>query len=586
MNGEYWTFKPISEATRKEKEDDYKNIIYIIENGKYEEIAKLEVLSNLEVDRAKKDFPEVDIDELKEKLVYENRNTHTVLSHREIDFLCSLIENYCNREGKEIEISKFVQDAKWLEGYDKWKAKIPQNPQVFDLLREQKPYKLLETVELLMLMPTYYDALVGSSDRFTAYKVVRNEEERNIKFNVMLYLAEEIYKKSIEKKEGTDIDDIVSKVIADKIIDFYVLIGLENIINKEEKEIIKKSKAAFIGDIKKTVKEKYKESNSKECTIEDSELEKKIINSFYSVINTDSILKKCVQTYLIPDYKYDEIPHLGITQGDLEFGRLRSYAEYFIMYNISYNTIKEKVENKIKKMGIKNPGNIDYPLIIRNNELSLWKAPVSLDNFEGSFMGRLLTWINGEKKVNNTFFSQNYKDINKLISKEYETYEKNKKEMLEGIIKSLEENNDEEFDVPINNEEIKSMIENRMKNTKQEPHMRIKRQTEDKTFWDYRSGKSKPDGHVNDRVAQAKKVMNLLSVEENINLHDTQIRSAFNIIKKNIDNIIDTNDGSKEDLYKQILAQYEQYCDNIKNNVDDKTKIILFKMVLYSYAPF
>lgn len=620
MNGEYWTFNKPGEIINLEK------------NGEYNEIAKLEVLSNIEVDRAKKDFPPVAIGKLKKDLTFEYRNKTTDISDNSIVFLYYVVKRYC--ANNNIEFSDLCQDERFCELLSICKEteeSMLSRVELGNIYEDNKENKELinrifeynhgdsEHVKLdvLLMMPTYYNELLHKSDFQTLYKVNKGD----MKINIMLYLVEKIYKDSKNKSisKENNIDNIINLVISDKIIDYFILKGLLEklrLINakgsnedenkrdndgEETNSVASNIQSDFLKDIVLKVREYIAENGMSQETFSNEKIINKIIVSFESIAKNQSIMEKCVYTLTIHHFKYTENYDGYVTFAErepMEFELSRSYAKYFMLFNKSYNEVKKRGKyvydtyfsnNDVLKHDdrYKELSHMDYSLIINNKTLSVWKAPVSLDDYEGSFMGQLFTWINGEVEKDNKYFEKLFIDENTIINEEYERYKQYELELYNLPDEELE------YDPKKRVYRISGDL-NGADLINGKKHMKFDGKiSENRTFVEYADCKDALDDHIGDRLEQVRKVLdcyNSYSVLEQREENDKVITKAFNNIYKNIRKILEqkniTNIEYKK-AFKTLLGQYESYCDSKCSDEEvDKIEQILFMMVLYSYSPF
>lgn len=413
MNGEFWNNHYINNnkvATGRESIEGYRAIW---RDGDYKTLCILEVLSNLEVDRAKNNYPKSKIGCYKKEFMKDLRYRWDLnpLNLKErikiIDIIggveelrSELEEHYMDYYRNNDESDGFVVD---MVPYD-------YDEDYEDILRKRDEYRTECMLLVCNFIPDYYKNITGQKEKpiYSYYQGSKEDNQYTIHINILLFWV--VF--------------IQGNINIETVVRYLILKSLYKIICEEEKDLLN-SENNERKEIKDNINNKLKEINKKMDFLYEKEKYVKALNVLAKADYSEYLGYYCYSFRKMKEYIDMKPDNLEAEKAEKE----QSEAE------ILNSELKGLIDNA--KELIHKDIEIQTSLFINEYKFSVSVKPEIVNNVDHSFMGQLYRITARNSKYN-------ISDINCTDDKN-----KNIKEDLEKImrdIKEIEEENKERTD--------------------------------------------------------------------------------------------------------------------------------------------
>lgn len=418
MNGEFWSNHYINNNKVANGRESIEGYRAIWRDGDYKTLCILEVLSNLEVDRAKKNYPKSNISYYKEEFMKGLRYRWDLnpLNLKErikiIDIIggveelrSELEEHYMDYYRNNDESDGFVVD---MVPYD-------YDEDYEDILRKRDEYRTECMLLVCNFIPDYYKNITGQKEKpfYSYYQGSKEDNQYTIHINILLFWV--VF--------------IQGNINIETVVRYLILKSLYKIICEEEKDLLN-SENNERKEIKENINNKLKEINKKMDFLYEKEKYVKALNVLAKADYSEYLGYYCYSFRKMKEYIDMKPDNLEAEKAEKE----QSEAE------ILNSELKGLIDNA--KELIHKDIEIQTSLFINEYKFSVSVKPEIVNNVDHSFMGQLyrIKAKNSKYKKGIDFIS----DINCTDDKN-----KNIKEDLEKImrdIKKIEEENKERTD--------------------------------------------------------------------------------------------------------------------------------------------
>ena len=394
MNGEFWNNHYINNnkvATGRESIEGYRAIW---RDGDYKTLCILEVLSNLEVDRAKKNYPKSKIGCYKKEFMKDLRYRWDLnpLNLKErikiIDIIggveelrSELEEHYMDYYRNNDESDGFVVD---MVPYD-------YDEDYEDILRKRDEYRTECMLLVCNFIPDYYKNITGQKEKpiYSYYQGSKEGKQYTIHINILLFWV--VF--------------IQGNINIETVVRYLIFKRLYKIICKEKKDLV----------ISENINNKLKEISNKMDFLYEKEKYVKALNELAKADYSEYLVYYCYSFRKMKEYI------------DMKPDNLEAETD---------NSILKELIDKAKNLIGKNI-EIQTSLFIKDYKFSVSVKPEIVNNVDYSFMGQLYRITAKNSKYN-------ISDINCTDDKNKNIKEDLKKIMID--IKKIEEENKERTD--------------------------------------------------------------------------------------------------------------------------------------------
>ena len=392
MNGEFWNNHYINNnkvATGRESIEGYRAIW---RDGDYKTLCILEVLSNLEVDRAKKNYPKSKIGCYKKEFMKDLRYRWDLnpLNLKErikiIDIIggveelrSELEEHYMDYYRNNDESDGFVVD---MVPYD-------YDEDYEDILRKRDEYRTECMLLVCNFIPDYYKNITGQKEKPIYLDCQESDRQYTIHINILLFWV--VF--------------IQGNINIETVVRYLIFKRLYKIICKEKKDLV----------ISENINNKLKEISNKMDFLYEKEKYVKALNELAKADYSEYLVYYCYSFRKMKEYI------------DMKPDNLEAETD---------NSILKELIDKAKNLIGKNI-EIQTSLFIKDYKFSVSVKPEIVNNVDYSFMGQLYRITAKNSKYN-------ISDINCTDDKNKNIKEDLKKIMID--IKKIEEENKERTD--------------------------------------------------------------------------------------------------------------------------------------------
>lgn len=427
MNGEYWNTHFINEEKKTIVRGSVKDLCieeHLWRDGDYKTLCILEVLSNLEVDRAKKNYPKSKIGcykkefmkdlryrwaicplNLEERKEIIDKIEEEVLLKEELkkEMIKQYMDYYCNND----ETDSYAEDMVPYNGEDTLEDII--------LKRDERRTECI--IEVCNLIPEYYKNITGQKEKpiYSYYQGSKEDNQYTIHINILLFWV--VF--------------IQGNINIETVVRYFLLKSLYKIICEEEKDLLN-SENNERKDIKDNINNKLKEINKKMVFLYEKENYVKALNVLAKADYSEYLVYYCYSFRKMKEYIDMKPDNLEAEKAEKE----QSEAE------ILNSELKGLIDNA--KELIHKDIEIQTSLFIKDYKFSASVKPYTINSIDHSFMGQLysITARNIQYKKGIDFISNiNCTDVKSkeidVKSKEIQKELKKKLENIEKIINNF-----------------------------------------------------------------------------------------------------------------------------------------------------
>ena len=419
MNGEFWNNHYINNnkvATGRESIEGYRAIW---RDGDYKTLCILEVLSNLEVDRAKKNYPKSKISSYKKEFMKDLRYRWDLnpLNLKErikiIDIIggveelrSELEEHYMDYYRNNDESDGFVVD---MVPYD-------YDEDYEDILRKRDEYRTECMLLVCNFIPDYYKNITGQKEKpiYSYYQGSKEDNQYTIHINILLFWV--VF--------------IQGNINIETVVRYLILKSLYKIICEEEKDLLN-SENNERKEIKDNINNKLKEINKKMDFLYEKEKYVKALNVLAKADYSEYLGYYCYSFRKMKEYIDMKPDNLEAEKAEKE----QSEAE------ILNSELKGLIDNA--KELIHKDIEIQTSLFINEYKFSVSVKPEIVNNVDHSFMGQLYRITARNSKYNISDINctddknKNIKEDLEKIMRDIKEIEKENKERTDELLKSI-----------------------------------------------------------------------------------------------------------------------------------------------------
>ena len=417
MNGEFWNNHYINNnkvATGRESIEGYRAIW---RDGDYKTLCILEVLSNLEVDRAKKNYPKSKIGCYKKEFMKDLRYRWDLnpLNLKErikiIDIIggveelrSELEEHYMDYYRNNDESDGFVVD---MVPYD-------YDEDYEDILRKRDEYRTECMLLVCNFIPDYYKNITGQKEKPIYLDCQESDRQYTIHINILLFWV--VF--------------IQGNINIETVVRYFILKSLYKIICEEEKDLLN-SENNERKEIKDNINNKLKEINKKMDFLYEKKKYVKALNVLAKADYSEYLVYYCYSFRKMKEYidmKPDNLEAEKAEKEQSEAERLNSELKGLI------DNAKELIHKDIE---------IQTSLFINEYKFSVSVKPEIVNNVDHSFMGQLYRITAKNSKYNISDINctddknKNIKEDLEKIMRDIKEIEKENKERTDELLKAI-----------------------------------------------------------------------------------------------------------------------------------------------------